>query len=81
MVEWKTTAATIYCESVDDEITLLVAADGATACTGQQRFGNPDKENARLLEEKARQAGRTLACTGPDCTIITRYRTKLLNQP
>ncbi|MCJ7605895.1 MAG: hypothetical protein MUO19_07690 [Dehalococcoidales bacterium] len=80
MADWEITATTVYCEAVDDEVTLLIDFGGTTTCTGQQRFDCPDKENARLLEEKTRQAGRVLTCAGTDCTIISQYRTRILTE-
>ena len=34
MVDWQVTATTIYCDAVDDDVTLLVYKDGSAKCTG-----------------------------------------------
>ena len=38
MVDWELTAKTVYCESTDDEVTLLVSADGTYRCTGCEKY-------------------------------------------
>jgi hypothetical protein len=40
MVDWEITATTIYCKAVDDEVTLLVSADGTCRCTGRQKYAS-----------------------------------------
>jgi hypothetical protein len=75
--DWEITASTIYCEAIDDEVTLLVSKDGEITCTGQQRFQNPGKEDARYLNEKGNRVGRKLVCPGIDCTLVTEYKLKM----
>ena len=74
---WKLTATTIYCEAVDDEVTLLVYEDLTTKCVGCNRYGEPSKEAANLLRKKSKQLGRQLKCTGPECSHVIQYRTKI----
>ncbi len=74
---WKLTATTIYCEAVDDEVTLLVYEDLSTKCVGYNRYGEPGKEAANLLRKKSKQSGRKLKCTGPECSRVIQYRTKI----
>jgi len=78
MVNWQLTAATIYCDAVDDEVTLLVYKDGSTKCTGYQKYGKPGKETAEVLKKKSQQLKRRLECDGPECYRVTQYRDKLL---
>jgi hypothetical protein len=75
MVDWELTATTVYCESVGDEVTLLVTADGACRCTGRRKYG-PDDEKAVAKQPKGRQSGRPV-CAAAECAIIVRYREKL----
>ncbi len=71
------TATTIYCDAVDDEVTLIVNKDGTSKCTGYKKYGNPDKETVRLLKMKSKQSGKRLSCEGPECHRVTQYRDRL----
>jgi hypothetical protein len=77
MVNWQVTAATIYCDAVDDEVTLLVYKDRTAKCTGYQKYGKPDKETAEVIKKKNKQLKRRLECEGPECYRVTQYRDKL----
>ncbi len=77
MVNWQITAATIYCDAVDDEVTLLVYKDRTAKCTGYQKYGKPDKETAEVIEKKNKQLKRRLECEGPECYRVIQYRDKL----
>ncbi len=77
MADWELTAATIYCAAVDDEVTMLVSADGACRCTGRQKYQRPGKETARSMKRKSRSLGRALGCPTGECDIIVRYRESL----
>lgn len=78
MVDWEVTATTIYCDAVDDEVTLLVQGDFSVKCTGYNRYGKPDKETLSLFREKSKQSGRQLECTGLECHRVVQYREKLI---
>lgn len=80
MVDWQVTATTIYCDAVDDEVTLLVYKDGSAKCIAYQRYGEPDKETARLMREKESQLKRRLCCEGPECYRLIQYRDKLFSE-
>ena len=77
MVNWKVTATTIYCDAVDDEVTLMVHKDGSAKCVGYQRYGKPDKDTLNLLKKKSQQLKRHLECEGAECYRVTEYRDKL----
>ncbi len=77
MVNWRITAATLYCDAVDDEVTLLVYKDGSAKCVGYGKYGKPDREIANLLKKKSKQLGRQLKCQWPECSRVTQYRDKL----
>ena len=77
MVNWQVTATTIYCDAVDDDVTLMVFKDGTARCVSYQRYGEPDKETRKTLEEKSRYLGVQLACEGPECRRVIQYRDKL----
>jgi hypothetical protein len=78
MADWQITATTIYCEDVDDEVTLLIYGDGTSRCTGHQKYAHPDKETSRAIKKKRRQSGRQMGCRDTDCRRIIEYRHKWL---
>jgi hypothetical protein len=77
MVNWQVTAATIYCDAIDGEVTLLVYRDGSVKCTGYVRYGESGKETVKLLKRKSKQLNRQLKCEGPECSLVIQYRDKL----
>jgi len=77
MVNWEVTAATIYCDAIDGEVTLLVYRDGSVKCTGYVRYGESGKETAKLLKKKSKQLKRQLECEGQACYRAIQYRDKL----
>ena len=80
MIDWQVTATTIYCDAVDDEVTLLVYKDGSTQCTGYARYGQSDKEARKLLHKRSKQLKRKLECEGPECYRVIQYRDKLFSE-
>ena len=80
MVDWQITATTIYCDDVDDEVTVIVQKDGAVRCVGFARYDKPDKDTAGLMKQKSRQLQRQLKCTGPECRRVSP-RIPVLNYP
>jgi len=77
MVNWQVTATTIYCDAVDDEVTLMVYKDGSAKCTGYEKYCNPSKEISKLLERKGKQLNRKLECEGLECYRVIQYKEKL----
>lgn len=77
MVNWQVTAATIYCDAIDNEVTLLVYRDGSVKCVGYEKYGEPSKEIAKILKKKSKQLKRQLGCEGLDCYRMVQYRDKL----
>ncbi len=80
MVDWEVTATTIFCDDVDDEVTILVYQNGTAKCTGAQKYSKTSKETARELKKKSRQKGKTLACKDAACSKVTKYRDELLKK-
>jgi hypothetical protein len=80
MVDWQVTATTIYCDAVDDEITIIVYQDGTVKCTGRQKYTQPGKETAKEMKRKSKQVGKQLGCKEDECSAIIQYRDKLLSQ-
>ncbi len=75
MVDWQITAVTIYCDAVEDEVTVLVHKDWSVKCTGFKWYSEAD--GASLLKKKGRQLKRTLHCEGPECQRTLKYKEKL----
>jgi hypothetical protein len=69
--DWEITATTVYCDAVDDEVTLLVYADGTARCTGR-------RENAASAGKNKRPNKTNRGCTDAECSTLSRYRDKLL---
>jgi hypothetical protein len=79
MSDWQLTATTIYCNAVDDDVTLIVDKDFNIRCTGYLKYAtNLDKKTARTLEQKSRKLRRKLKCEGPQDFRVTSYRDKLI---
>jgi len=79
LVDWQVTATTIYCDAVDDDVTIMVYKDQTTSCTGYKKYGgNLTKEQATMLKKKSKRLGRELRCEGPLDYRVTNYRDKLI---
>jgi hypothetical protein len=76
--DWEITATTVYCDAVDDEVTLLIYADGTSRCTGRQKYINPDKETAQAMKKRSRRLGKLPGCHGDDCPSVKQYRDSIL---
>ncbi len=78
MASWKITATTIFCDAVDDEVTVLVYSDFSTRCTGYQKYLKPTKEVNNLLKKRGKRLGRELACRGLKCPRVMQYQEKII---
>lgn len=78
MVNWKVTATTVYCDAVDDEVTILVYKDWSAKCSSYRKYHEPGKELLNLLKRKSKQLKRQLECAGPECSRVIQYKEKLL---
>lgn len=76
--DWQITATTIYCDAVDDDVTILVYKDWSTRCTGYGKYiESPTKEALRGQEKRSKKLGRKLKCEGPEDHRVTNYRDEL----
>ena len=76
--DWQVTATTIYCDAVDEDVTILVNKDWSTKCTGYRKYiENPTKDILNTLKKRAKEASKNLACEGPEDSRVTDYRDKL----
>jgi hypothetical protein len=79
--DWQVTATTIYCDAVDDDVTIIVHRDWSTSCTGYRKYlENLGKETAKMLKRKAKRQGRDLRCEGSLDYRVTDYRDRLATQ-
>jgi hypothetical protein len=78
MADWQITATTIYCESVDDEVTILIYGDGTSKCTGLEKYARQDKVTSRLMKKKSRKSGKQIRCLNAACDRVVEYRKKWL---
>jgi hypothetical protein len=78
---WQVTAKAIYCDAVDDDVTVEVFPDGSTKCTGFQKYiEHANAESANILKKKSSQLGRQVKCEGPQDIRVTSYRDLIINQ-
>jgi hypothetical protein len=78
---WQVTSTTIYCDAVDDDVTIMVYKDWSTSCTGYKKYVESlNKETERILKKKAKRLGRKLGCEGPLDHRVTEYRDKLATE-
>lgn len=67
MVNWQITATTVYCDAVNEEVTILVYKDGSVKCTGYEK-----------LAKSNQKADGQLRCVGTQCRRAVEYKEKLL---
>ena len=73
------TAKTIYCDAVDDDVTIIVYKDWSIKCTGYKKYSEGlNKEMAQVLKKKAKWLGRNLRGEGPHDHRVTDYRDRLM---
>ena len=80
MAGWQVTAKTIYCEAVDDEVTLMVYKDAAALCTGCKKYTRPNALTRAATREKTRRLKRPVKCRGEQCPRIIEYKTQILSE-
>ena len=72
MVNWQVTAATLRCDVIGEEVTLLVYEDWSVKCTAYSKFANAGK--------KDKQTGGSHRCEGTNCQVASDYRKKLQSE-
>jgi len=80
MTNWQITAKTIFCDAVDDEVTLMVYKDNSVRCTGCQKYSQPNSITRQIIKEKTRKLKRPIKCEGESCARLTGYRENILNE-
>jgi hypothetical protein len=74
MTDWKLTATTIFCEDMNDEVTIIVYKDGKTRCTGYDLYTGlkADAKNKKELIG--------IECQGPVCHRVAAYKERLFSE-
>ncbi len=80
MPNWQITAKTIFCDAVDDEVTVMVYKDGSTRCTGYKKYTEPNDITRQTIKQKIRRLKRPIKCQGEQCSNVTQYREKILSE-
>jgi hypothetical protein len=78
MTDWEITAKTIFCEAVDDEVTVMVQKSGAARCTGCRKYNQPNDFTRTMVKEKTRRLKRPIKCEGEDCPRVTGYKDQIV---
>lgn len=68
MGNWQITAATLRCDTVNDEVTLLVYRDWSVKCTGAAKHTQTGRGNGRRV------------CQGTNCSLAQAYLKRLRNE-
>jgi hypothetical protein len=80
MINWQITAKTIYCDAVDDEVTVIVYKNGTARCTGFRKYNKPNSFTSHIIKEKTSKLKKTIKCEGESCARTTGYRETILNE-
>jgi hypothetical protein len=78
MSNWQITAKTIFCQAVDDEVTVMVNKDQSVRCTGLKKYNEPNDITRKLVSEKNRRLKRTIKCEGEGCSLMAGYKAAIL---
>jgi len=74
---WQVTATTIYCEIINDYVTIMVYNDWHSKCTWCEKNKQPTGVGHKL---SGNMRARVDKCLGPECKYISDYRDKLIKE-
>ena len=80
MSDWLITATTVYCDAVEDEVTLIAEKDGTIKCTGYNKYFSPNKDTTKSIKRKSMQLKKKLECEGLVCHRVTDYQGKVFSK-
>jgi len=72
MVNWQVTAATLRCDVVGEEVTILVYKDWSVKCTACSKLVSAGKTAAKH--------GQSPKCEGTECHVASEYVKKLQSE-
>jgi len=78
MSNWQTTAKTIFCDAVDDEVTVMIYKDLSVRCTGFKKYTQPNEITVQLVKFKNKQLAHPVKCEGEGCPRVAAYKAGIL---
>ena len=79
MVDWQVTSATVHCDAVADDVTIIVYPDWSTKCTGLEKYTTSREESINLVR-RSLALRLALDCQQADCARIPEYVEKLTTE-
>ena len=79
MSDWQVTAATIHCEAVADDVTIIVYPDWSTKCSGLVKYTS-DRDASIALVKRSLKLRQSLDCLEAGCTYISEYVARLRSE-
>lgn len=76
MTDWQITLVTIFCEAVQDEVTISVRNDWSFKCTGYPKSSKTDGAGASANSTTGK-ASQQQRCEVLECSRVIQYREKL----
>jgi hypothetical protein len=77
MTDWQTTAKTIFCDAVDDEVTILVFKDFSVHCTGYKKYTELNDITLNIIKAKSSKLKQPLKCEGEGCRRVLEYQERI----
>ena len=78
METWQVTAATIYCDVADADVTIMVYKDWSTKCAICEDYGKEiTRKKVRTLKKEGKKLSREMKCEASMCSKVIEYRDKL----
>jgi len=74
---WQVTATTLYCDMVDENVTIMVNRDWSCRCTWWSKYKSVAQQDPRHKFGKQLKV-KIGQCRGPDCDYVLGYRDKLI---
>ena len=74
MVDWQVTAITIYCDAINDEVTIMVYKDWSVKCTGCVDCNEVTGKRASLAKKGNEASKKQTRCLGHECERVIQYR-------
>jgi len=80
MVDWEITAKTIYCDAVEDEVTIMLYKDGSLRCTGFKKYTVPNRVTQRVMKQKSAELKKPIKCEGEGCYRAVGYKDRIMTE-
>ena len=77
--EWEITAISLRCDYIADVVTVRVSRDWLAKCAWYLKYKQKaTKESEEKIDKVTKH--RIGKCVGPDCSVVTKYREKLIEE-